>query len=170
MYTELKDRKLYFDGCLEVSEDKVSQLLLAGIDPKMIISSGDDIEKFNSLVDNIDEMISCEKTELLKLDKSWKIPEYYFNLDLEEYFIDLVKSYDQRYVDRVLQEIQLVKHHKMQSLIKTLIYVVDKFRANNVVWGVGRGSSCASILLYLIDLHCVDPIKWDIQAEEFFHN
>jgi DNA polymerase III alpha subunit len=47
-------------------------------------------------------------------------------------------------------------------------YIVDTLRANNVVWGVGRGSSVASYVLHLIGVHKIDSVKYDIPIEEFF--
>jgi DNA polymerase III alpha subunit len=47
-------------------------------------------------------------------------------------------------------------------------YIVDTLRANNVVWGVGRGSSVASYVLHIIGVHKIDPIKYNIPIEEFF--
>jgi DNA polymerase III alpha subunit len=48
-----------------------------------------------------------------------------------------------------------------------LIYVIDVMTEKNVVWGVGRGSSCSSYLLYLLGLHEVDPVKYEIEISDF---
>ena len=55
-----------------------------------------------------------------------------------------------------------------KNIFKTLLYIIDTFKSQNVFWGVGRGSSCASYILYLIDLHLVDSVLYDIPMEEFF--
>jgi DNA polymerase III alpha subunit len=41
-------------------------------------------------------------------------------------------------------------------------------RSSNIVWGVGRGSSVASYALYLIGIHKIDPIKYNLSINEFF--
>jgi DNA polymerase III alpha subunit len=46
-------------------------------------------------------------------------------------------------------------------------YVVDTLRANNVVWGVGRGSSVASYVLFIIGVHKIDSVKYDLDWREF---
>ena len=46
----------------------------------------------------------------------------------------------------------------MYNLLRYMIYLVDFMRANNIVWGVGRGSHVASYVLYLIGIHKVNPI------------
>jgi len=48
-----------------------------------------------------------------------------------------------------------------------LIYVLDVMREKKVIWGVGRGSSCSSYLLYLLGLHEVDPVKYDVEFTDF---
>jgi DNA polymerase III alpha subunit len=56
----------------------------------------------------------------------------------------------------------------MIPMLKTMKYVVDTLRANDVVWGVGRGSSVASYVLHIIGVHKIDSIKYNIPIEEFF--
>jgi DNA polymerase III alpha subunit len=56
----------------------------------------------------------------------------------------------------------------MIPMLKTMKYIVDTLRANNIVWGVGRGSSVASYVLHIIGVHKIDPIKYNIPIEEFF--
>jgi DNA polymerase III alpha subunit len=40
-------------------------------------------------------------------------------------------------------------------------------RENDIVWGVGRGSSVASYTLYLIGVHKIDSIKYELDINEF---
>ena len=100
----------------------------------------------------------------------WNIPSEYRELDWIEYL--KIKreehqsgpKYDQRFED----EISMAKERGMEKFIRATIYVVETLRENNVTLGVGRGSSCASFLLYLIGVHRIDPVLYDIPAEEFF--
>ena len=46
-------------------------------------------------------------------------------------------------------------------------YIIDTLRENNIVWGVGRGSSVSSYMLYLIGVHKVDSIKYNLNINEF---
>jgi DNA polymerase III alpha subunit len=52
-------------------------------------------------------------------------------------------------------------------LLFYLKYLVDAMRENKIVWGVGRGSSVASYVLYLIGVHRIDSIKYDLDIKEF---
>ena len=54
----------------------------------------------------------------------------------------------------------------MLDLLKYMISV-DFMRSNNIVWGVGRGSSVASYVLYLIGVHRVNSIQYDPGLREF---
>ena len=47
-------------------------------------------------------------------------------------------------------------------------YIIDTLRENNVVWGVGRGSSVASYVLFLLGVHKIDSVKYNLPLEEFF--
>jgi DNA polymerase III alpha subunit len=40
-------------------------------------------------------------------------------------------------------------------------------RKHNIVWGVGRGSSVASYVLYLIGVHKINSMYYDLDIEEF---
>ena len=55
----------------------------------------------------------------------------------------------------------------LYPLLKHLLFLVDHFRKNNIVWGVGRGSSVASFVLYLIGIHKVNPLKYDLDIKDF---
>ena len=51
--------------------------------------------------------------------------------------------------------------------VKYLKYLVDTMRDNQVIWGVGRGSSVASYVLYLIGIHKIDSMYYDLPINEF---
>jgi len=70
--------------------------------------------------------------------------------------------------ERVVEELRLFAKYDMISVLKTMKYVVDTLRANNVVWGVGRGSSVASYVLFIIGVHKIDSVKYKLPINEFF--
>jgi DNA polymerase III alpha subunit len=55
----------------------------------------------------------------------------------------------------------------MFILLKYLKYLVDTMRKNNVVWGVGRGSSVASFVLFLLEVHRINSLYYDLSIDEF---
>lgn len=100
------------------------------------------------------------------LDKDhWHIPNEYSNMDIEALLIDLCPQQNQ---ERLLQELDLYKQHNMLMVLKTMKYLADTLKANGVVWGVGRGSSVASYALYLLGIHKIDSVKYNLPIEEFF--
>jgi DNA polymerase III alpha subunit len=95
---------------------------------------------------------------------SWFIPKDYYP-NLVEYLYGCCSTKEQ--TDRVSEELEAFIEHNMLDLLFVLKYIVDNLRANNVVWGVGRGSSVASYVLYLIGIHRIDSIKYNLDWREF---
>jgi DNA polymerase III alpha subunit len=94
----------------------------------------------------------------------WFMPENYCP-DLVEFLFKQCETEEQK--DRVEKEVALYIKHEMIELLHFMKYLVDTLRKNNVVWGVGRGSSVASYILYLIGVHKVDSIKYNLDINEF---
>ena len=79
----------------------------------------------------------------------WFMPEDYCP-NLIEMLYSMCTTPEQ--TDRVSKELELFIQHGMYDLLYYLKYLVDTMRENNIVWGVGRGSSVASYVLYLIGI------------------
>ncbi len=122
--------------------------------------------------------IAASKVKNSSFDLTWNVPKEYLSIDIDSFlsekltqFLTLVaNSKHAAYAERLSKEILEIKKSGMTDLLRTLIYVIDEFKREQVVWGVGRGSSCASLALYLIGLHKVDPVKYGIDMTEFFHD
>jgi len=69
--------------------------------------------------------------------------------------------------NRTYEELEAFDERGMFPLLQYMIYLVDFMRENNIVWGVGRGSSVASYVLYLIGVHKINSIKYDLDWHEF---
>ncbi len=95
----------------------------------------------------------------------WFIPDDYYP-NLTEMLYSMCETEEQK--DRVSQELELYIKHGIYDVLHVMKYIVDTLRNNNVVWGVGRGSSVASYVLYLIGVHKIDSIKYNLPIEEFF--
>ena len=94
----------------------------------------------------------------------WFIPKDYYP-NLVEMLYGMCSTKEQ--TDRVSEELEAFIEHGMLDLLFVLKYIVDTLRANNVVWGVGRGSSVASYVLYLIGVHRIDSLKYNLDWHEF---
>lgn len=92
----------------------------------------------------------------------------------EKEFIEYVCSQDRlRYHDqyeqaeeRLVQEFNFFRDKGYLSFLISLRNTIDQFQKDGIIWGVGRGSSCASYLLYVMGVHDIDPIAYDIPFHE----
>lgn len=95
----------------------------------------------------------------------WYMPDEYKQLDIAEHVLGLCSTPEQ--LQRVGQELLLYQEHDLFDLLRYLKYLVDVMRENNVIWGVGRGSSVASYVLYLLGVHRIDSLFYDLDPREF---
>lgn len=95
----------------------------------------------------------------------WFIPESYESLDVQEWL--LMKCQTEQEIERVLMEWELFVEREMIPVLRCLIFLIEQFRQEGVVWGVGRGSSVASYSLYLIGVHKVNSLAFDLDVREF---
>jgi DNA polymerase III alpha subunit len=86
-------------------------------------------------------------------------------MDIEEF---LVNQCPEENYPRLVKELELYQKYDMVMVLKTIKYIVDTLRKHEVVWGVGRGSSVASYALYLIGVHKIDSVKYNLPIDEFF--
>jgi len=96
----------------------------------------------------------------------WNMPDDYKALDIENWIREQTPPWDPE-ATRVEEELAEFKSRNMLDLLRWLKYFVDTCRANSIVWGVGRGSSVASYILYLIGVHKIDSIKYNLDWQEF---
>jgi DNA polymerase III alpha subunit len=97
----------------------------------------------------------------LAWQERWNMPDEYKQIDIEQWILEKCSN------QRVQDELTAFKERNMLDLLRWLKYFVDTCRANNIVWGVGRGSSVASYVLYLIGVHKIDSIKYNLDWQEF---
>lgn len=119
---------------------------------------------------NIDDVIEC--TEPYKGDdfiekclKNWNMPDEYTSLDIVTYLVNMCQSEEEK--NRVLEELLMFKERGMLIVLQFLKYLVDTCDKNDIVLGVGRGSSVASYCLYLLGVHRIDSIKYNLDIKEF---
>lgn len=136
----------------------------------------DQPEQFNTAVktnaDSIDLLCSLPKETVSiqefdrSLQKQWFIPDQYKNFEIVGFLLD--QTTNETEYQRVVEELELFYQHNMVDLLIYLKYLVDTMKENNIVWGVGRGSSVASYCLYLLKVHRINSIKYDLDIREFF--
>ena len=100
-----------------------------------------------------------------KKQANWHMPDEYKNLDIADYILSLCKT--EAELQRVGQELLRYQERNLFDLLRFMKYLVDTLRKNNIVWGVGRGSSVASYVLYLLGVHKINSMYYDLDIAEF---
>ena len=95
----------------------------------------------------------------------WLMPDHYKNLNIVEFVLD--QTTNEKEYQRAVEELVEYENRNMFNLLRWLKYIVDTCRSNNIVWGVGRGSSVSSYVLYLLEVHRIDSIKYNLDWQEF---
>ena len=129
---------------------------------------------YESVQKNADNLAVCkiflEPTETMEeFDRAnqehWFMPDEYRTYDIVDWLYTQCRTIEQK--ERVTKELKLYAQHGTIMVLKYLKYLVDTMRKNNIVWGVGRGSSVASYCLYLIGIHKINSIKYELDINEF---
>jgi len=154
-----------FDYLYESDAAEIDQILL---------DDSDEINRYNKTRSkNGDQMPSLCIPESLDISieefdkinqQAWFMPKNYCPNLIEQIYTQCKTDEEKT---RVVKELQLFGKHNMIDLLFYLKYLVDTMRDHNIVWGVGRGSSVASYVLYLIGVHKIDSIKYDLDIHEF---
>ena len=100
-----------------------------------------------------------------KCAEEWIFPVIYQQIDVKRWLLDKCSS--QAQIDRVNQEYALYEERDLIMLLRLFIFLVDYMRKNGFIWGVGRGSSVASYILYLIGVHRVDSLKYGFDIKDY---
>ena len=104
----------------------------------------------------------------LNNQRTWYMPESYAKMDIAKWVLDQCKSEEE--LQRAGDELLRFGARDMFPLLCYLKYLVDTMRQFNVVWGVGRGSSVASFVLFLIGIHRINSLKYQLNIDEFLKN
>lgn len=166
-------------GEMIFNETDVCDLLMQGhnlTDIKhMLVDSSVDIEKVVSFVENFPETLvyytfdkdsnqTIPDWDTIK-QQTWFMPDHYQQLDIAQYVLDLCVSEPE--LQRCGEELLLYQERNLFSLLQYLKYLVDIMNQNQVIWGVGRGSSVASYVLYKLGVHRIDSMFYELDIHEF---
>jgi DNA polymerase III alpha subunit len=166
-------------GQVTLTETEAINALYAGSIQNLSGVFIDDVSKINQYnkarklnADKIPELTSlfeCPVTGIDLFDEAnqctWFMPEECSKFPIVDWLYSQCTTEKQR--ARVDEELLLFIQHGMFDMLFYLKYLVDTMRQNNVLWGVGRGSSVASYVLYLIGVHRIDSIKYNLDIREF---
>lgn len=99
------------------------------------------------------------------LQSDWYMPESYKQMNILEHIQSLATTEQEK--KRVDIELDLYVKYRLLDVLRFLVYLIDTMRDNNIVWGVGRGSSVSSYVLYLLGVHKVNSIKYGLDITDF---
>jgi DNA polymerase III alpha subunit len=123
-----------------------------------------ELDRFPNIISYMNPDISV--TEFDNTNQNiWHFPDAYKNMDIAQYVLEQCKTDAE--LQRAGQELLLFQERDMFMLLKYLKYLVDTMRENNIVWGVGRGSSVASFVLFLLGVHKINSLYYDLSIDEF---
>lgn len=139
-------------------------LVLQGVLVQSEIKNTLDIVNFPSTFTYVENSKSIEEFDK-ENQEVWFMPDEYKQLNIVEYVLNLCTTDIE--LERVGQELILFQERNLFNLLRYLKYLVDVLREHNIVWGVGRGSSVSSYVLFLIGVHKINSIEYDLSINEF---
>lgn len=173
----LANMKTDHHGQMIFDEADLVDLIMRGFDPSgldgMIVDHSVNLETAALMLDNVPRLIAYNElaneldTEPFdhRCQSRWFMPEQYLNMDIAEHVLSLCHTDAE--LQRCGQELLLFQERDLFNLLRYLVYLVDVMRDNQLIWGVGRGSSVASYVLYKLGVHQIDSLHYDLDPEEF---
>lgn len=162
-------------GEIIASEDDLFDFVMQGRDiaalKNVIVDQSLDLAKFPDTLDPVPELQtqrfhSCSVPEFDRMrQETWFMPNEYRDLDIAKHILELCGTDAE--LQRVGEELLLYQEHDLFDLLRYMKYLVDVMRENQIIWGVGRGSSVASYVLYLLGVHRINSMYYDLDPREF---
>lgn len=153
------------------------QLLLEGKNiNSLLVNDTEDIQLYNEYKEDLlnnpatfdDNLNSMDLDSFHEMRSTiWKFPVKYHQIDVYNMVLAKCKTNEER--ERVKFEYREFEKNNSVMILRLFIWLVDYMRENNILWGVGRGSSVCSYILYLIGIHRVDCLKYNLPFT-FFEN
>jgi DNA polymerase III alpha subunit len=165
------------NGEMIFDQQDLCNLLMQGQDlatmPGLVVDQTVDIETAACILDDVPTFVKynemAQQPSMEQFDhrcqSNWFMPQQYKDLDIAKHVLDLCKTDAE--LQRVGQELMMYQERNLFDLLKYLTYLVDTMKQNNMIWGVGRGSSVASYVLYLLGVHRIDSLFYDLDPGEF---
>ena len=149
---------LYKNPALDISLFQVEDSIEYNRSVADLHAELDLLDSYHSISQTVEEFDSI-------LQRNWRMPKEYKELDIAAYVLGLCK--EEHELQRVGEELILYQERSLFDLLRYLKYLIDTLRKNNIVWGVGRGSSVASYVLFLIGVHKIDSLYYNLNIDEF---
>lgn len=158
------------------TQDDVCDFLMQGVSlaslSGMLVDHSLNLEHAAGLLENLPQFVTHNDNSEMSISQwdtiqqsNWHMPDQYKHLDIAAHVLELCQTDAE--LQRVGEELLLFQERDLFNLLRYLKYLVDVMRENQVVWGVGRGSSVASYVLYLLGVHRINSMYYDLDPHEF---
>lgn len=159
----------YYEAVYDTSE--VIDFLLCGYEPnKVICTDSKEVKQTGDI--GFDNFEICDPTNGVSINEyhknktsTWLIPDEYKSINVYEIVYNRCVTEEE--IQRVEQEIVLYEKYELHDMLRCIFWLVNTMDENNIIRGVGRGSSVSSYILYLMNVHMVDSLKYDLDIKEF---
>ena len=162
-------------GQLIFNQADICDLLMKGHRPVnmsgMIVDSSVALDVINSLLDPAPEFYqqhnhNCSVEQWHRQQQSvWHMPEQYQTMDIAAHVLSLCTTEEE--LQRCGHELLLYQERNLFDLLRYMVYMVDVMTEHKIIWGVGRGSSVASYVLYKLKVHRINSMYYKLDIEEF---
>jgi DNA polymerase III alpha subunit len=140
---------------------------------RLLVDNTIDLETAAHILDNVpafiryDELAQQQTVEQWdhRCQANWYMPQEYKDLDIAAYVLGLCDSDAE--LQRCGHELMLFQERNLFDLLRYLKYLVDVMTENRLIWGVGRGSSVASFVLYKLKVHRINSLYYELDPAEF---
>lgn len=171
-----------------MKQNKFSELIFNETDICNLLMQGRDIESLNHVV--VDQTINLKDLVMqierpqslltwsfpynketsipefhLTQQMNWRMPDNYKTLDIAEHVLSLCNNQEE--LQRCGEELMLYQERDLFDLLRYLKYLVSVMIDNQIIWGVGRGSSVSSYVLYKLGVHRIDSMYYNLEIKEF---
>lgn len=167
--SHLGDRILWFDGSMTVEPSSLLEFMRPNTE-LFVTAVTPDVASYNLLADRPIGVKSILDISTIR-PEDWEIPTNYLNMDLDEFFDQKLNEWSglerERRALRVQQELAGFRRIEQEIVLKLMVYIVDTLIEHDCVWGIGRGSSVSCFLLYLIGVHDIDSVEFDLSFTDF---
>ena len=114
----------------------------------------------------VESSLTVEEFDKQK-QQNWYMPKEYKDFDIAKWLLDQCSNDEE--LQRAGKELLVFRERGLMMLLNYMKYLVDTMRSNNIVWGVGRGSSVGSFVLYKIGINRINPIYYRLDFEDFLN-
>ena len=163
-------------GRVALEEEDIIDIMMTDptVMPRTAMVKDVDLSAIRELVDEIYDFQQYNKLDITvpeydaQNQVNWLMPNEYKDMDIAKWILEQCETEPE--LQRVGEELLIFQERDLFDLLRYLKYLVDIMRANGVIWGVGRGSSVASYVLYLIGIHRINSMYYDLSISEFLRD